>query len=135
MAQTRRRCYRKEYPEKLVEHMKKGYSFKSFGAAPVGVTETALNDWVKKYPEFREAKEQGEIECLKFWEKISINGTLGKIKNFNCSAFIFNMKNRFKWTDRTDLSVTVDDKMADREKHEQLKAIDRKQLIQLAKAG
>jgi hypothetical protein len=40
--------------------------------------------------------------------KIGIAGVLGKIPNFNSAAWIFNMKNRFKWTDRHELSGDQD---------------------------
>lgn len=129
--------YKKEYCQKLIEHMRKGYSFYSFGAKPLSVGRATLDDWVLKYPEFEEAKSIGTNESLKFWEKIGLKGLTGKYKGgFSASTYIFNMKNRFKWTDRTDLRVSSDEiPKEEREKHAQLKAIDRKKLIALAKVS
>ncbi len=127
--------YKKTYPKMLVEHMKQGYTFDSFGASPVCVTKKTLNNWVTDHKEFAEAKEKGTLECQKFWEKIGIKGVIGGFKGFSAAAYIFNMKNRFKWSDRTDLVVSSDEHVKDKEKHETLKNIDRKKLITMAKAG
>lgn len=97
--------YKAEYCDLLVKHMKDGFSFESFGAHPVCVHKDTLYEWVKKHDEFADAKKRAEIECLKFWERIGIRGATGKIANFNAASFIFNMKNRFKWTDRQEQSI------------------------------
>jgi hypothetical protein len=99
--------YKKEYCEMLVEHMKQGYSFESFGASPVCVDKVTLYRWVEKHAEFSNAKKRAETECLKFWEKIGIAGALGKIQGFNAASFIFNMKNRFFWRDRLEPTTTI----------------------------
>jgi hypothetical protein len=57
--------------------MKKGYSFDSFGAE-VGVSRDCLYDWVKRFPEFAEAKKMAELEGLKFWETLNVMGASGQ---------------------------------------------------------
>lgn len=120
----------------LIEHMKKGYSFQSF-AADINVNIDTLTEWTKEggpqfKKEFSVAKKDGEAHCLKFWEKIGIGGAAGKIPGFNVGSFVFNMKNRFGWTDRTDLKVTGDfqEKKQD---HDLLRSVDRSELIKLVK--
>lgn len=97
--------YKSTYPAMLIEHMQQGFSFESFGASPVGVAKDTLYEWVKRHPEFADAKKKAEIESLHFWEQIGIDGAKGVYKNFNAASWIFNMKNRFKWTDRTEQSI------------------------------
>jgi hypothetical protein len=53
------------------------------------------------------------VECQLFWEKIGVENILNtseydgetkisKSKSLNASAWIFNMKNRFKWNDNKE---------------------------------
>lgn len=131
--------YREEFCQMLIEHMEQGFSFESF-AGVAGTTIETLREWSNPnkdnhQPNFVLAKALGFPKCQYFWEDVGIKGTKGHYKNFSAPAYIFNMKNRFKWTDRTDLAVQIDDKISDQQKHEQLKAIDRKQLIKLVKVS
>lgn len=56
----RKSKYRPHYPEMLLEHMRKGYNFKSFGAVtdPLA-SEATLWRWIDMHPEFREARKLG----------------------------------------------------------------------------
>ena len=107
MALGRPTKYRKEYCEMLLEHQAKGLSFASF-AGLVKVTHETLNEWAKKYPDLSAAKKKGNSECLLFWERMGIQGAAGKLKGFNTAAWIFQMKNRFQWRDRTPEEVKED---------------------------
>jgi hypothetical protein len=103
--------------------MAEGYSFLSFGGVvdPPVSTQT-LYDWMEAHPEFLEARKKGESACRRWWE------TQGKIgmhmKVFNSTVWIFNMKNRFKWTDKHEISgpdggpiaVKKDDPLTEEEK-------------------
>lgn len=92
--------YRKEFCESLIIHMKKGLSFEAFGAE-CDVSKDTLYQWVSKHPEFADAKKRGTSHSQKFWETIALAGMLGKYgKNFNAAVWIFNMRNRFNWTDK-----------------------------------
>lgn len=99
--------YLPEYCEKLIEHMKEGYSFEAFGAICDASKET-MYTWLEKHTEFLDAKKKGESYSRYEWEKIGKLGATGQIPDFNSGAWIFNMKNRFKWTDK----VEVDNKGA-----------------------
>jgi transposase len=100
--------YKPEYCELLVEHLKQGYSFETFGAI-AGVFKEALYDWVAKYPEFSNAKKEGTLLGQHFWEKMGTAGAMGKIQGFNVTAWIFNMKNRYNWRDKRDIDNTSSD--------------------------
>lgn len=114
--------YKKEYCQKLIEHMAKGYSFESFSAV-VNVNQDTLHEWAKPKVsvEFSEAKKEAFAKCRLFWETIGIDGMLGKITRkvqkvdsygnkttenvqvkIDVGMWIFNMKNRFGWKDRVE---------------------------------
>lgn len=110
--------------EALIDHMSKGLSFESFGAAlpslydPVAKTSIkrrahrdTLYAWAKAHPEFSDAKKIGFEACQLFWERLGVMGASGKYKGFNAVAWLFNMKNRFRkdWKDRHDLNVKGSD--------------------------
>lgn len=103
--------YKKEYCEKLIEHIASGLSFESF-AGVVSVTRDCLYKWTEKYPEFLYSKRIAEAKGLLFWEKIGRAGTLGQLDKitgksggkFNHISWIFLMKNRFGWRDHVQVS-------------------------------
>lgn len=124
--------YKAEYAEKLVDHMKEGRSFESFGAI-VHCTEETLNLWTTKHPEFKIAKELGKRYEMFFWEELLKKGAhgelppikkritvLGKDKQvkqmtvidepgkFNATAVIFALKNKFpkQWRERQELEIS-----------------------------
>lgn len=91
--------YRPEYCELLAKHLASGLSTESF-CGVVKVAPDTLYEWFKVHPEFSEAQKQYEKQGLVLLEQIGMNGMMGKIKNFNVAAWIFIMKNRFKWRDK-----------------------------------
>lgn len=99
--------YRPEYCEMLIEHMSKGYSYQSF-ASVAKVNIDTLYEWEKMFEDFTDAKKRGYADCLFFWEKLAIENTL--VKNgkpvLNTGSFVFNMKNRFGWSDKQEVDVT-----------------------------
>ena len=94
--------YRAEYCEKLIEHMKTGKSFPSFGAL-VGVHFDTLYEWVKQFPEFSEAKKMGETHAFLFWEHLGMQGIQGQLPKFNATGWIFSMKNKFRKVEQSEL--------------------------------
>jgi len=120
--------YKPEYCDLLIHHMANGLSFESF-AGLIDVDQDTLYNWIKLagegntfYQPFSDAKKKGVEKCRLFWERIGVRMTLGlpikfidaethkeiETKRYNTTAWIFNMKNRFKWRDTFD--VTSDDK-------------------------
>lgn len=96
--------YRPEYCEELIKHFESGYSYESFAGA-LGVNLDTLYHWQSLFPEFSEAKKIGIQKSRLVWEKMGIHGTMGKIPGFSPAMWIFNMKNRFRWTDRMETDV------------------------------
>lgn len=99
--------YRPEYCQKLIDHMRDGYSFESF-AAIADVNQDTLYEWAKVHPNFSEAKKKAFAKSLLFWEQAGINGLWPGGETFNTALWIFNMKNRHKWTDRVDVTARED---------------------------
>lgn len=98
--------YRPEYCEMLIEHMSKGYSYETF-AAVVNASKQTIYDWEKVNPAFLDAKAKAFAQCQLHWEKLSVDNpfTDPKRGGLNASVWIFNMKNRFKWTDRVEVEA------------------------------
>ena len=94
--------YKPEYCDLLLDHMKSGLSFESFGAI-ADCCEDTLFEWLKKHKEFSESYKKGISYSRKFWEDLGLVGTT-EGKNFNATTWIFNMKNRFGWKDRNDFT-------------------------------
>lgn len=91
--------YDPKYCDMLIDHMSEGLSFESFGGV-VGCCKETLYSWMRENPAFLDARKQGNEASRLLWEKIGIDGTVGKIKNFNAASYIFNKKNRFGWRDQ-----------------------------------
>lgn len=100
--------YKPEYAEMLIEHMRKGDSFETFGVEiePMVCVDTLL-EWCKVHPEFSLAKKIGRSASLKWWSALGKGMAAGKIQG-NPAVWIFTMKNRFSWTD----SKALDDKIS-----------------------
>lgn len=64
------------YCQKLVEHMRNGDSFYTFGFT-VGVGRATLYHWLTKFPIFKDAYDLAWCGCLKFYEDLFKYDTLG----------------------------------------------------------
>ncbi len=91
--------YKPEYCQMLIDHMAEGFSFESF-AAVIKVTRSTLYEWVSAQPDFSDAKQRGFEASRLTWEQIGRD--IAKKGEGNATAFIFNMKNRFRedWNDK-----------------------------------
>lgn len=96
--------YKKEYCKMLINHMAKGYSYESF-AGDLEVSRDTLYKWEEKYPDFLYSKKIAFDKCLKWFEKIAHLSMAGELKNTNSAMWIFSMKNKFRWTDRTEVET------------------------------
>lgn len=95
--------YKTEMCEQVIDHMAKGFS-KEATAAHIGICEDTLYDWIKTNPKFSEAIKEGSLKSRLWWEKTGMGGMLGKLPGFSASTWIFNMKNRHGWADKTEIS-------------------------------
>ena len=107
MAFGRPTLYDPKYCKMLIDHMATGLSFYSF-AGEIGVCEDTVCEWALVHKDFSDAKKEGLSKNLAWWEKAMKDGTIGKIRNFNATMAIFNMKNRFpsRWRDRQEVETT-----------------------------
>ncbi len=112
--------YREEYCQILINHMAKGFSFESFAGA-ILVHKDTLYEWVKTHEEFSEAKKIA-LEVSRLWwetkaiENVVQESTPGYTRSLNTAAWIFNMKNRFGWSDRTEVTTKKDGDESDDKK-------------------
>lgn len=126
--------YREEYCEQVIEHMAQGYSFESF-AAVIGTHRDTLYEWCDKHEEFSDARKNAQMVSQYFWEKIGVAGMLGKLPGFNTGVWVFNMKNRFNWTDkREDTSkLQISHSFGQPTLEELKKALEKDNVIQIEK--
>lgn len=71
------------------------------------ITHTTFESLYRRDEEFRVVEDTRQVLCAAWWEKVGREASGGRRK-IDSTAWIFNMKNRFKWKDRND--VTSDDK-------------------------
>lgn len=80
--------------------MAQGLSFESFGSKANAGRRT-LFDWLEAHPEFKEAKEIGEMKALAYFESLSVAKMCGKNitgfdhKKSDTTMLIFYQKTRF----------------------------------------
>lgn len=95
--------YKPEFCQKLIDHMREGDSFETFGAI-VGKSKRTLYNWTEQYAEFQEAKEKGEVLSEHWWWKKGKEYmvTFDKETKFNVAVWIFTMKCRFGLRDGSE---------------------------------
>lgn len=104
--------YKPEYCQSLIDFMAQGFSFKLF-AGEIDVNEDTLFEWANRYPDFSDSKKKAFIKCQKFWEQkaldhlVNFSSKENGSESLNTALWIFNMKNRFKWTDRVDVTENL----------------------------
>jgi hypothetical protein len=93
--------YKLEMCEQLMELMRKGLS-RTAVAAQFGVTRETLNEWAKVHPEFSDALQLGETQSQAWWEQQAIDNLCNP--HFQTGSWYANMKNRFGWRDRNEVT-------------------------------
>ena len=110
--------YDPSYCQEIIDFCGQGYSIEAF-AGKLGVSKQSLYNWFEKYPDFMDAKRVALEKSRMFWEGLAIDHVLNKSDSFgngqgstsrsiNASVWIFNMKNRFKWRDKTDEEIQAE---------------------------
>ena len=92
--------------------------------AELGITRETFHQWVNLYPDFSDSYKKGLELSEAWWTKLGRAGATGKAK-IQPATWIFNMKNRFKWTDRVEqvVTATVDTAAADMSPEDRRKKI------------
>lgn len=105
--------YKPEYAEMLIEHCAEGLGWEEF-AGVIGVAEKTIYNWFNTIPEFLQAKEIGYSKARLWWGRVGRDNVVERnipgegTTKINTGAWIINMKNRFGWTDRQDVTQKVD---------------------------
>jgi len=97
-----------KYDPSMLEDMKKvaidGAS-KAEMALTIGISRETFNNWEHSNPIFRDAVKECELLSQIWWERHGRKGMTGENPDFNSTAFIFQVKNRFR-SDYMDTSRT-----------------------------
>jgi DNA-binding XRE family transcriptional regulator len=97
-----------KYDPLMLEDMKKvaidGAS-KAEMALTIGISRETFNNWEHSNPIFRDAVKECELLSQIWWERHGRKGMTGENPDFNSTAFIFQVKNRFR-SDYMDTSRT-----------------------------
>jgi len=109
--------YKPQYCQELIDHMAQGLSYDCFIPSDQYVSTATLYVWEKEYPEFLEAKGMAFHKNRMFWEKVGADQATGAIQG-SATAYVFNMKNRFNWSDRREIKIEDSSKAT-----EELKAL------------
>jgi len=94
--------YKKEYVVQLPKMFENGEDVVEV-CIQLGISTRTFYNWCNKYPDFKEAYAQGKEYSKAWWLKLGRAGAAGKV-NIQSATWIFNMKNKFKWTDKTEVS-------------------------------
>ncbi len=95
---------RTEIFRRLIIHLEGGYSLNCFE----DLAKSTIDEWLVKYPEefdinlYTKALRVGQLG----WEDIGRQQSTGKCLG-NSKAWVYNMINRFNWTDRTKIEQEV----------------------------
>lgn len=71
----------------------------------LGIGDSAWETLLEDYEEFRLTVKKASDLCRVWWERHGRKMTTGEAGG-NATVWIFNMKNRFSWTDKTQTEVT-----------------------------
>ena len=93
--------YKRKFRQIAYDLLSKGYS-KEAVAGQIGVSKQCLYEWVQEYEDFGDAVARGEAASCLFWEDLGLRGVQGQVKGFNATSWMFNMKNRFNWSEKVD---------------------------------
>ena len=76
--------------------------------AHLSISRDLFYRWLEEEPEFSDAIKRGRTLSESWWTRHGRKMATGEAEG-NPTTWIFNMKNRFKWTDKVEQSVTSPD--------------------------
>jgi hypothetical protein len=97
--------YTEDMPERAYKVLSKGEGMASV-AVELGVSKETVYQWASEKEEFSAAIKKGRAASEKVWEEIGRQQALGN-SNGSTAAWIFMMKNKFKWTNREEVTQDV----------------------------
>jgi len=128
--------YKPEYCQLLIKQMSQGHSF-SYFCSQLGISRETGYRWVQAKDDFFEAKQIADTAYYTWWQELGRAGAAGQIQNFGNAAWIFKMKNTFNWTDKQEITASLERKQLEELPDEKIleiafKAIERKSAQQNA---
>ena len=96
--------YEPAFCAKVIDLGREGAS-KAEMAYALGVARSTFDLWEQQHPEFSEAVKTAVDLAQGWWESQGRKAVFGGVPNFNATAFIFTMKNRFPsdWRDKQEV--------------------------------
>lgn len=91
--------------EAWCQHRIAGKAKESFIPCDHKTLERYARDYPDEFPS--EKLEEAERRYFEWWEDVGRRGIMGEIAGFNAPTFIFNLKNRFGWRDKSETTTTV----------------------------
>jgi hypothetical protein len=101
------RKYHKTMCKKVMEMFAAGKSKGSVCLA-LGITYKTLAEWQEEHPDFKLAVEAGKMLEQEHFEQLGYEAMLGKIDDFDTRIWTTIMKNRFDYSDKTEISGNPD---------------------------
>jgi DNA-binding XRE family transcriptional regulator len=98
--------YDPAFCQRVIDFMAQGFS-KEAVAGELHIHKETLYEWEKAHKDFSDSLKQGVELSRKFWEKIALDHLThtAKGKQLNSTVWIFNMKNRFAWSDKKEIDI------------------------------
>lgn len=96
--------YKQEMCDQVLELMAQGMAKKAV-AKEIGIAYQTFLNYIDQHTEFAAAVEEGDNLAEVYWQKQYEDGALGKNKDVQPAMMIMYMKNRFKWTDRSEQTI------------------------------
>jgi transposase len=97
--------YRPELCDEIIPYFKDGMSITEI-CLELNMDRSSFYDYIKDYPEFAKAVARGKAFAEGWWESMARKNL--KSKKFNAPLWHMNMKNRYGWRDRQELSDKVE---------------------------
>ena len=94
--------YNPDFNNKIVDLMSEGASIQEV-CLELGICKQTLYNWIEEHPEFLDSKKKGEWFSEGWWMR---EGRINlQNSKFNYTGWYMNMKNRFGWADKTDVTT------------------------------
>ncbi len=81
----------------------------------LGITRATFYAWINKYPEFKTAYNEAKLLSQTWWLEQARKSITGENPKMNSTVWVFSMKNKFGWRDKTEVALeappTVPDSM------------------------
>lgn len=77
-----------------------------------GISRTTYYNWVESYPEFKQAHEDGNRDCVAWWYRLNRAVACGQVKG-NAGVLCFAMKNveGIGWQDKVEVNSTANEQI------------------------